>query len=113
MSLSLLIKDGIGEGYTREDHAAISAQAFACCARVEEARSLAAVIGEDELSDEDKKYLEFGREFESRFLTQRSDEARSIEESLDLLWDVVSILPRESLSRIEDKYLDKYYGRKS
>ena len=113
MSLSRLMKDGIGEGYTREDHAAISAQAFACCARVEEARSLAAVIGEDELSDEDKKYLEFGREFESRFLTQRSDEARSIEESLDLLWDVVSILPRESLSRIEDKYLDKYYGRKS
>ncbi|MBQ6262166.1 MAG: V-type ATP synthase subunit B [Clostridia bacterium] len=109
MSLSRLMKDGIGEGYTREDHAAISAQAFACCAKVAEAKSLASVIGEEELSDSDKKYLEFGRQFERRFLTQGVDERRSIEESLDILWDVVSILPRESLSRIEDKILDKYY----
>ncbi len=109
MSLSRLMKDGIGEGYTREDHAAISAQAFACCAKVAEAKSLASVIGEEELSDQDKKYLEFGRLFEQKFLTQGTDERRSIEESLDILWDVVSILPRESLSRIEDKILDKYY----
>ena len=90
-------------------YAAISAQAFACCAKVAEAKSLASVIGEEELSDQDKKYLEFGRLFEQKFLTQGTDERRSIEESLDILWDVVSILPRESLSRIEDKILDKYY----
>ncbi len=113
MSLSRLMKDGIGENFTREDHAAVSAQAFACCAKVEEARSLAAVIGEEELSAEDKDYLRFGREFEERFLTQRPDEARSMEESLDLLWDVVSTLPREALTRTEPKYLDRYYGRKN
>ncbi len=112
MSLSRLMKDGIGDRFTREDHAAISAQAFACCAKVAEVRSLAAVIGEDELSESDRGYLRFGREFERRFLTQRKDEARTIGESLDLLWDIVSTLPRESLNRIEDKYLDRYYRGK-
>lgn len=108
-SLSRLMKDGIGEGFTRADHAALSGQLFACYARVMDARSLASVIGEEELSDEDKKYLEFGRRFESQILTQRPDEYRSMEESLDLCWDVLSTLPRSELTRIEDSVLDEHY----
>lgn len=108
-SLSRLMKDGIGEGFTREDHAALSGQLFASYARVMDARSLASVIGEEELSDDDKRYLEFGRQFEARILTQRPDEYRSMEESLDLGWEVLSVLPRSELSRVEDEILDKYY----
>lgn len=108
-SLSRLMKDGIGEGFTREDHAALSGQLFASYARVMDARSLASVIGEEELSDDDKRYLEFGRQFEARILTQRPDEYRSMEESLDLGWEVLSLLPRSELSRVEDEILDKYY----
>ena len=103
------MKDGIGEGFTRADHAALSGQLFACYARVMDARSLASVIGEEELSDEDKKYLEFGRRFESQILTQRPDEYRSMEESLDLCWDVLSTLPRSELTRIEESVLDEHY----
>ncbi len=108
-SLSRLMKDGIGQGFTREDHSALSGQLFACYAKVMDARSLASVIGEEELSDEDKKYLEFGRLFETRILAQRPDEYRSMEKSLDLCWDVLSALPRSELARIEDEILDKYY----
>ncbi len=108
-SLSRLMKDGIGAGFTREDHAALSGQLFACYAKVMDARSLASVIGEEELSDEDRKYLEFGRLFESKILAQRSDEYRSMERSLDLCWEVISTLPRSELARIEDSMLDRYY----
>ena len=108
-SLSRLMKDGIGAGFTREDHSALSGQLFACYARVMDARSLASVIGEEELSDEDKKYIEFGRLFESKILAQRPDEYRSMEQSLDLCWEVMSTLPRSELARIEDSILDKYY----
>jgi len=108
-SLSRLMKDGIGAGFTREDHASLSGQLFACYAKVMDARSLASVIGEEELSDEDRRYLEFGRLFESRILSQRPDEYRSIEQSLDLCWDVISTLPRSELARIENDMLDKYY----
>ena len=108
-SLSRLMKDGIGEGFTRADHSALSGQLFACYAKVMDARSLASVIGEEELSDEDRKYLEFGRRFEERILSQRPDEYRSMEQSLDLCWDVLSTLPRSELARIEDEVLDKYY----
>lgn len=113
-SLSRLMKDGIGEGFTREDHAALSGQLFACYAKVMDARSLASVIGEEELSELDKTYLNFGREFESKVLNQGEHENRSMEESLDLCWKVLSTLPRSVLSRVEDVYLDKYYlGDKS
>jgi len=108
-SLSRLMKDGIGQGFTREDHSALSGQLFACYAKVMEARSLASVIGEEELSEDDKKYLEFGRLFERRILAQRPDEYRSMETSLDLCWEVLSALPRNELARIEDEILDKYY----
>ena len=109
LSLSRLMKDGIGEGYTRADHAAVSNQLFACCARVQEARSLASVIGEEELSPNDKKILQFGRLFDEKFINQREDENRSMEQTLDLGWRLLSTLPREELDRIDDELLDKYY----
>ena len=108
-SLSRLMKDGIGAGYTREDHADLANQMFSSYSHVAEARSLASVIGEDELSPTDKKYLEFGRAFESRFLSQGMDENRNINETLELGWEILKILPREELDRIDTKILDKYY----
>lgn len=108
-SLSRLMKDGIGEGFTREDHPALSAQLFASYSRVNDAKSLASVIGEDELSSLDKTYLAFGNAFETQFLTQGFDENRSIEETLDLGWRLLSMLPRSELDRISDELLDKYY----
>ncbi len=110
-SLSRLMKDGIGEGFTREDHPALSAQLFASYSRVNDAKSLASVIGEDELSPLDKTYLAFGHAFELNFLTQGFDENRSIEETLDLGWSLLSMLPRSELDRISDDILDKYYNK--
>lgn len=109
MSLSRLMKDGIGEGYTRADHAAVSNQLFACYARVQDARSLASVIGEEELSPADKQLLRFGRLFDERFINQREDENRSMEQTLDLAWRLLSTLPREELDRVDDKLLEQYY----
>ena len=108
-SLSRLMKDGIGEGFTREDHAAVSNQLFACYARVQEARSLASVIGEEELSPGDKKLLEFGRMFDQQYINQGFDENRSIDQTLDLGWRLLSTLPREELDRVDDKTLDAHY----
>ena len=108
-SLSRLMKDGIGEGFTRADHAPLSNQLFASYARVIDARSLASVIGEEELSDIDKKYIEFGRAFEKDFVNQGFEENRSIDESLDLGWKLLSTLPRGELDRVDDELLDKYY----
>lgn len=108
-SLSRLMKDGIGEGYTREDHSALANQLFASYAKVMEARSLASVIGEEELSPEYKKFIEFGKAFESKFLNQGTNEDRSISQSLDLGWQLLSYLPRKELDRVDDKILDKYY----
>ena len=112
MSLSRLMKDGIGEGFTREDHAPLSNQLFACCAKVQDARSLASVIGEDELSPTDKLYITFGKEFENRFLRQSENENRTMEQSLDLGWELLSILPRSELDRLDDKMIEKYYKPK-
>ena len=108
-SLSRLMKDGIGEGYTRADHSALSNQLFASYAKVMDARSLASVIGEEELSPTDKKYIEFGKLFEQHFVSQGANENRSIGESLDLRWQLLSTLPREELDRVDDKLLDQYY----
>jgi V/A-type H+-transporting ATPase subunit B len=110
-SLSRLMKDGIGEGFTREDHPALSSQLFASYAKVQEIRALASVVGEDELSQTDKKYLKFGEIFEKQFLTQPKDENRSIEQSLKLGWDILSNLPRAELDRISSDLLNKYYVR--
>lgn len=108
-SLSRLMKDGIGEGFTREDHAVLSNQLFASYAKVQDARSLASVIGEEELSDNDKKLLEFGKKFENTFIKQSENEARSMEQSLTLGWELLSELPREELDRVDNETLEKYY----
>lgn len=108
-SLSRLMKDGIGEGYTRADHQPLANQLFASYAKVIDARSLASVIGEEELSPIDKKYIEFGKLFENRFVNQGFNENRSIEQSLDLGWELLSTLPRNELDRVDDAILDKYY----
>ena len=108
-SLSRLMKDGIGEGYTRADHPAVSNQIFASYSKVQEVIALAQVIGEDELSDIDKKYLEFGKAFEEKFLKQNFDENRNIDETIELAWDVLSILPKNELDRIDTKIIDAHY----
>lgn len=108
-SLSRLMKDGIGKGFTREDHAALSNQLFASYSKVQEARSLASVIGEEELSPADKKYIEFGRAFEEKFLSQKPYTSRSIEESLNIAWSILKILPASELDRVDTETLNKYY----
>ena len=108
-SLSRLMKDGIGKGYTREDHQDMANQLFSAYAKVGEARNLASVIGEDELSPIDKKYLEFGKAFEERYIGQGPNENRTIEETLDLGWELLRILPKEELDRVDTKILDVYY----
>lgn len=108
-SLSRLMKDGIGAGYTRDDHQSLANQLFSAYAKVGEARNLASVIGEDELSPLDKKYLKFGVEFEKRYVGQGPTENRTIEQTLDLGWELLHLLPREELDRIDTKLLDIYY----
>jgi V/A-type H+-transporting ATPase subunit B len=108
-SLSRLMKDGIGEGYTRADHSDVSNQLFASYSKVQDARSLASVIGEDELSDTDKLYLKFGTAFEEKFLTQGIYENRSIDETLDLGWKLLSILPKSELDRLSDQDIEAHY----
>lgn len=111
-SLSRLMKDGIGEGYTREDHSKLSNQLFSCYAKVQDAKSLASVIGEDELSPADKRILEFGKRFEKEFIAQGQAENRTITQTLDLGWELLRMLPREDLDRIDDKTIEKYYYKK-
>ncbi len=108
-SLSRLMKDGIGKGYTREDHQDVANQLFSCYAKVGDARALASVIGEDELSPIDKKYLKFGEAFEHQFVGQAEHENRSILTTLDIGWKLLGMLPREELDRIDTKVLDVYY----
>lgn len=108
-SLSRLMKDGIGAGFTREDHAALANQLLATYSKVQDAKALASVIGEDELSAEDKLLMAFGREFEAKFLNQSFTENRSIEQTLDLGWSLLSMLPRKMLDRVDDAILDAHY----
>ncbi|BFT65976.1 ATP synthase [Parvimonas sp. KA00067] len=107
-SLSRLMKDGIGAGFTREDHDQVQSQLFALYSRVIEVRSLSQIIGEDDLTQIDKIYMEFGRQFEQRFLSQDFDESRTIEESLDIAWDLFKLFPKIELDRLESKYMEKY-----
>ena len=109
-SLSRLMKDGIGEGFTREDHADLANQLFSCYAKVQDAKALASVIGEDELSDTDKQLMAFGRAFEQRFINQGYTENRTMAETLDLGWALLSLLPRNMLDRAKDAMIDKYYA---
>ena len=108
-SLSRLMKDGIGKGFTREDHQALANQLFASYAKVMDARSLSSVIGEEELSAVDKKYIQFGRLFEQRFVKQGRNDNRTIEQSLDLGWELLSHLPKSELDRVDDETLNAHY----
>ena len=108
-SLSRLMKDGIGEGYTRGDHSAVANALFAAYARVQDARALGSVIGEEELSQSDKAYLEFGRLFEAHFISQDPAESRSIEETLELGWDLLSLLPRSELASMDAELVKTNY----
>ena len=110
-SLSRLMKDGIGKGFTREDHQDLANQLFSSYAKVGEARALASVIGEDELSPIDKKYLAFGEAFEKEFVCQSVIENRNMIQTLDLGWKLLHILPREELDRVDTKILDQYYPK--
>ena len=110
-SLSRLMKDGIGEGYTRSDHEDVMNQLYESYSKVIDVRNIAQIVGEDDLSEVDKKYLEFGDVFESKFLSQEQSENRELEESLDLAWDILKILPRNELHRVSEKNLDKFIGK--
>lgn len=109
LSLSRLMKDGIGEEYTRADHNDVANQLFAAYAKVQDARSLASVIGEDELSEIDKLYMKFGQQFEQRFLNQGFDENRSMEQTLELAWDLLSLLPKSELDRMNSALIEEHY----
>ena len=108
-SLSRLMKDGIGADYTREDHSDVSAQLFASYSKCTEVRSLAQIIGEEELSENDQKLLAFGRRFENEFIGQDFNEPSDIGQTLDKAWELLRTLPKDSLVRIDPKILDKYY----
>lgn len=111
-SLSRLKDKGIGKGKTREDHADTMNQLFAAYARGKEAKELAVILGDAALSDVDKLYAKFADEFERRYVSQGFDTNRTIEETLDIGWELLSILPREELRRIRDEYLDEYLPKK-
>ncbi len=107
-SLSRLMKDGIGEGMTREDHKDVASQLFAAYSKVKNIRNLAAIIGSEELSTEDKRYLKFGERMEKEFLTQDEHEDRTIEETLSIGWSILSELPSSELYRINPDLIEKY-----
>ncbi len=109
-SLSRLMKDGIGEGYTREDHSMVANQLFAAYARVADARALASVIGEEELSPIDKSFIKFGIMFEKHFINQGMFENRTIDDTLDLGWDLLSMLPASELDRVDAEHIKKHYN---
>ncbi len=110
-SLSRLKDKGIGEGKTRADHSNTMNQLFSAYARGKDAKELMVVLGEDALTDMDKLYAKFADEFEKEYVSQGFDTDRSIEETLNIGWKLLSILPRSELKRVSDEFLDKYYGK--
>ncbi len=108
LSLSRLMKEGIGEGRTREDHAGVANQLYAAYAEGLRLRDLVAVVGEEALSEEDRILLRFADEFEEKFITQGRDEDRSIEDTLTIAWNLLALLPRTYLKKIDKKYIEKY-----
>jgi len=110
--LSRLMDRGIGADRTREDHAGVSNQLYAAYAEGNDLRDLVAIVGEDALSDRDRKYLKFADEFEKRFVTQDKHENRSIVETLTIGWELLSILPKAELKKIDEKFIKKYHVEK-
>lgn len=110
-SLSRLKDKGIGEGKTRADHASTMNQLFAAYARGKEAKELMVILGEAALTEIDKLYAKFADAFENEYVSQGYNTNRDIEDTLELGWKLLSILPRSELKRIDDKYLDQYYGK--
>lgn len=107
-SLSRLMKDGIGKEFTREDHPDLANQVFSSYSKVQEIRALAQIIGEDELSEIDRKYMEFGRQLEEKFAKQDFEEYRDLHQTLDTMWKLMEILPEEELTRIDPVLVKKY-----
>ncbi len=108
-SLSRLMQHGIGSERTRDDHMGVSNQLYAAYAEGNRLRDLVAVVGEEALTDRDRDYLQFSDEFEDRFIAQGEDEDRSIEETLELAWDLLTIIPKRELKRIDEEFIEKYY----
>jgi V/A-type H+-transporting ATPase subunit B len=110
-SLSRLMNEGIGDKRTRADHLGVSDQCYSAYAEGRDIRSLVAVVGEEALTERDKMYLEFADKFEKEFVTQSREENRTIEETLDLGWKLLSILPEGELKRIDEKYVKQYHPK--
>ena len=111
-SLSRLKDKGTGAGKTREDHAGTMNQLFAAYSRGKDAKELMTILGEAALTDMDKLYAQFADEFERRYVSQGYETNRTIEETLDLGWELLSILPKSELKRIKPEYIEKYYPKK-
>ncbi len=110
-SLSRLMKDGIGKGRTREDHDDVASQLYSAYAQYNSVKSLVTIIGEEGLVSRDKDYLRFGERFERTLVNQGRNENRSIEQTLSIAWDVLSILPDEELTRIHSEFIKKYFPK--
>ena len=111
-SLSRLKDKGIGEGKTRKDHADTMNQLFSAYARGKEAKELSAILGEAALTEVDLKYARFAEEFENQYVSQGFTANRSIEETLELGWELLRILPRAELKRIRDEYIEEFFDKK-
>lgn len=103
------MKDGIGKDDTREDHPRVASQLYSLYARAQETRNLASIIGADELSEGDRRYLSFADAFDRRFVGQGEDDDRSIIETLNLAWALLSMFPKDALSRVNETDLAKYH----
>ncbi|MXR53052.1 ATP synthase subunit B [Halovenus sp. WSH3] len=108
-SLSRLMDDGIGEGLTRGDHGGVSDQIYAAYAEGEDLRDLVNIVGREALSERDNKFLDFADRFEEEFVEQGYDTNRDIDETLDIGWDLLSMLPKEELNRVDEEYIEEYY----
>ncbi|MEM3876888.1 MAG: hypothetical protein QXP24_04170, partial [Candidatus Micrarchaeaceae archaeon] len=111
-SLSRLMSNGIGAGKTREDHRGVADQLYGAYAKAQDARNLSSIVGAEALSESDKMYLKFGEAFESKFIGQGPYEDRSIEDTLGIGWNLLSMLPESELTRIKEEYISKYYRKK-
>ncbi|MEF8773132.1 MAG: V-type ATP synthase subunit B, partial [Halobacteriales archaeon] len=111
-SLSRLMDDGIGEGLTRGDHSGVSDQMYAAYAEGEDLRDLVNIVGREALSDDDIRYLDFADRFEQEFIDQGFDTDRDIEQTLDIAWELLGMLPKSELNRVDEEYIEEHYPEK-